>query len=272
VIGSLAKIAVGMLALGAIACVELSAPKNQPASISLIQLPELFIVRGDAMRDSLGKIVPPTVVAFDGNGTPISDFTATFFVTDTVPLFGIASNGSLVAGTRTGIGHLLGQIGGVQTPSQQIYVTVEPKALVNTTTGSDTLLLVLNTDSAKAIATFSLSVAVRGGTGAPTDSGVGGAFVNYRLVSPPLPSTTSAKVAYIGDASNNPSVVDTTAGSGVSQNRRLIVNSSTLADTALLNGSKVATLVVEASMSYRGVPLLGSPQRFAITLKSPFAK
>ncbi len=272
-IARLAKIAIGLFAAGTVACIDLSAPKDEPASISLVQVPEGFIVRGDAMRDSLGRIVPPTVIAYDANGFPVGDFKASFFVTDTIPVFRLASDGSLVAGNKTGVGHIIGQIGGVQTPSLQIFVTVEPKALVKLTTGSDTLLLVLNTDSAKAIARFNMSVAVRGGTGAPTDSGVGGAFITYRLLPPALPSTRpSATVAYVSDASNVPVTIDTTDANGVSSKRSLVVNSSTLADTALLSGSKVATLTVEASMSYRGVPLLGSPQRFVIKLKSPFAK
>ena len=150
---------------------------------------------------------------------------------------------------------------------------MEPKALVKLTTGSDTLVLVSGIDSATSIARFNMSVAVRGGTGAPTDSGVGGAFVTYRLVPPGLPSSNPAvKVAYVADASNNPMTIDTTNANGVSSNRSLVVNSRTLADTALLLGGKVATLTVEASMSYRGVPLVGSPQRFEIKLKSPLFK
>lgn len=273
-IGRLAKIAVGVVAVAVVACVDLSAPNNVPAAISLVQVPEQFIVRGDAMRDSTGKIVAPTIIAFDANGAPVSNFTPTFFVTDTFPVFGIASNGTLVAGPKTGLGHILAQIGGVQTPALQIFVTVEPKALVNTTTGSDTLLLVLNSDSAKAIASFTMSVAVRGGTGAPTDSGVPGAFVTWRLLPPPLPSSKpSTLVAYVANSSStgNPSPIDTTKTDG-SSSRVLIVNSSTLADSALVFGKKVATLTVEASMSYRGVPLLGSPQRFEVKLKSPLAQ
>ena len=263
------KIAVGAVAVAVVACVDLAAPKNAPASISLLQVPELFVVRGDVMRDTSGNAATPSVIAYDGTGTPVTGFPPTFFVTDSNPVLTFNSAGVLAAGTRVGTGHVIGQIGNVQTPSATIYVTVPPTTLASTVVGSDTLRLVISADSATSMASYAMSVAVRGGAGTAADSGIGGAIVRYRMVSAPFASRTSALASYIADDANNPSVVDTTDATGLAS-RKLIVNSRFLADSLLLRGQKLDSVIVEARMKYRGVDLAGSPLRFVIKVKGGF--
>jgi hypothetical protein len=268
--GRFATILAGLIVVVAAACVDLSSPKDSPASISLLQLPELFIVRGDLMRDSLGNPGTPAVVAYDGNGSPMTGFTPTFFVTDSNPLISFNSSGVLAAKNTVGQGHVIGQIGNVQTPAALIYVTVEPTTLGRAASAGDTVHLVFGNDSSSSIATFPFSVSVKGGTGAPSDTGVGGAIVRYTMISQPLESRSGSPVAYIADASHNPSVLDTTDAGGNASHRSLVVNSKLLADAAIAAGTKIDSVIVEASMRYRGVPLRGSPVRFVVKVKGGF--
>jgi hypothetical protein len=70
-------------ALG-VACLDLSAPIG-PASISPIQLPAKFVVRGDTMRDSAGTPAPPVVNQFNAKGQLIGGDAPQFFILDSAP-------------------------------------------------------------------------------------------------------------------------------------------------------------------------------------------
>jgi len=260
------KIAAALFGIAAVACVDLSSPKNAPASISLLQLPEFFVVRGDVMRDSLGNPTAPSVITYDGSGAVVTGFTPFVFVTDSQPVITVNSTGILVAAQKTGTAHVIGQIGNVQTPAAIVYVTVPPTTLVKNVVGSDTLQLTIGVDSASSLGGFALPAIVRGGAGGQLDTAVGGAIVSYRIVSTPFASRSSSPTMYIGDDANNPSPRDTSDGAG-NVSRKLIINSRLLADTALFFGHRLDSVTVEASMKYKGVNLAGSPLRFVVKVR-----
>jgi hypothetical protein len=266
--GRIGAIVVAVAAIVATACVDLNSPKGSPAALSLLQLPELFVVHGDVMRDTLGTPVPPAVITFDGSGNPVTGFTPRFFVTDSNPILSFNSSGVITAANRVGLGHVVGQVGSVQTPAQIIAITVVPSSFKNTVT-NDTLKLVIGADSASSVGSLALSVSLKGGKGAATDTGVTGAFVWYRLISAPLPSRSSSVTTYIAADNGLPSLVDTTDGTGTAS-RRLIVNAALLSDAALIAGKKVDSVIVEARMKYRGVDVPGSPIRFVVHVKGGF--
>lgn len=264
------QIIVGAAGILALACVDLSAPKGSPSSISQVQLPALFVVRGDLLRDSLGNPATPEVIAYDGAGNVVTGYTPSFFVSDSNPVISINASGQIAAGNRFGTARLLGQIGSVQTAPTTVYVTVAPTTLRRPTTTPDTLKLVFSQDSASSIAFYDLAVAVRGGVPSP-DTAVGGAFVSYAIVSAPLASRNGSPVAFIGDQSNNRSLLDTTDASGTAS-RRLVVNGYLLTDNALASGQKIDSVIVEARMKYRGANVAGSPLRFVVKLKGGFGR
>jgi hypothetical protein len=253
------------------ACVDLSAPKGSPASISQIQLGAFFVVQGDTLRDTLGAPVPPSIIAYDGAGGVLTSFTPTFFLTDTSQSLHFNPDGTLsatgTADTAGATAHLLGQIGRLQTAPQTIYVTVRPDALERSTTSAvlDSIIPVAGDDSASSIATVRLSAVVHGVGGRP----VPGVFVRYELRSNIASNSPNALAVYLRDDSNKAfgfaqSTPDTGDVSGVTS-RTLVVNSKAVADRTILTTDD--TLSVVATALYRGNPLVGSPLTIRVVLK-----
>lgn len=244
-----------------VACIDLSAPKG-PASISVLQLPSAFVVRGDVMRDSTGAPAKLGVLAYDANGALLTDVGAQFFITDSAPAAHFDDNGDLV-GDRLGTVRVVGQIGNLQTPVTVIPITVAPVTLARG--ALDTVRAPLGKDSASSIGSTKLSLVVRGAG----DTAVQGVVVRYTLTRT-LESSSSQPAVYIGNASGKPVSSDTTDASGTTSVARLIVLTRKLADQALLSGTKVDSVIVDASASYKGAPLTGSPARLVIPVRVTF--
>jgi hypothetical protein len=263
---------VGLLAAIVVAaCVDLSAPKGAPASISQLQLPAFFVVQGDTMRDTLGRATPPTVIAYDGAGGVLTSFTPTFFITDSLQqLHFSALDSSLVsngpADTAGAVAHVVAQIGSLQTGVQTVYVTVRPDTLGRADATALEDSLVIGPDSASSIRRLVISMVVHGVNARP----VPGVFVRFALESSP-PSKGSSPVAYLTDDANavfpaGQSTPDTANTSGIAE-RTLVLNSFMTPGAA---GDLVGdTLVVVATALYRGEQLKGSPFRVRVPLAPP---
>jgi hypothetical protein len=254
------------------ACVDLSAPKGTPASISQLQLPAFFVVQGDTMRDTLGRALPPTIIAYDAKGGVLTSFGSTFFITDSAQqLHFSAIDSALVASgvndTAGAVVHVVGQIASLQTAVQTVYVTVRPDTLERSdaTVLNDTLPRV-SEDSASSIRTVAISMVVHGANARP----VPGVFVRFTLESSPA-GKGSAPVAYLTDDANRvylagTSAPDTADASGVVA-RTLVVNSFMApAPASALIGD---TLVVIVTAKYKNTPLQGSPFRVLVPIVSP---
>lgn len=247
----------------------MSAPKGA-ASISELLLPSPSVVAGDTMRDSTGAVASLRVIAYDANNTPISGLATTFFVTDTSKLAHIA-NSNILVGDKQGSVHIIGQVSGVQTTAVTVPVTVAPVtfALSSTPALPDTLVVPFtksgDTTSAST-ATQAIAVTLKGAG----DTASLGFIVKYQLVSAPATVQGSASPAvFIGADASKPSPADTTDASGAS--RSVIVKSALLSDAALQGGTKVDSVVVLISTSYKGKPVAGSPIRVKLPLKVKLA-
>ena len=241
----------------AVACLDMSAPKG-PASISVLQLPSGYVVRGDVMRDSAGAAAKLGVLAFDGDGKPIEDVQAQFFILDSNPAAHFDASGTLV-GDRLGSIRVIGQIGNLQTPLANIPVTLAPLTIAPVPV-KDTLIAPLGPDSARSVGPKTISAIVH----AVGDTGVQGVFVHFAITRT-LASSSEAPAVYIGDV-GKPSTTDTTDGSG-NATRTLYVLSRRLADQALVAGTKLDTVIVQASATYKGAPLSGSPVQIIVPVR-----
>jgi hypothetical protein len=252
------------------ACVDLSAPNDRPASISQVQLPAFFVVEGDTLRDTLGNAVPPSVIAYDGAGTVLTSFPSSFFITDSVPALHFNPDSTLSAtqpGDTAGLtAHIVGQIAGLSTSAQTIYVTVRPDTLERSNAPDTGYVLKYITagDSAQNIASITLATVVHGANARP----VPGVFVRYELETAVASKSSTSLSAYLRDDGNKvfakgASTPDTGDASGVTS-RTLVVNG-----TFLPEGQAPDTVFVIATAMYRGVPLQNSPLRIPVRLKSP---
>ena len=237
-------------ALAVAACVDVSSPKGV-ASISALLLPSPSVVIGDVMRDSTGAPAPLRVVAFDGQGQPVAGLTPEFFVLDRGAH--VDATGMFFGDSLTTV-HVVGTVGGLQTGPATVPVTVAPDSVAKF--GSvDTLRAHITGDTTQNVSN-PLGVTVTGAG----NVGAAGFLVRYRVVYAPPPSAGKDSTVYIGDLSSRPTSVDTTDAAGHAVRRRVVVRVNAL-------GAVLDSVVVTASVQYKGAPLRGSPVRFVIPAK-----
>ena len=249
-------------ALFAWACVDMSAPKG-PAAISLLQLPALFVVLGDTMRDTNGVAATPSLIAFDAAGTPTTATGAQFFTTDTLPVATFNAAGQLVA-KSVGSVHIIGQIGQLQTPPVTVTVTTSGPDSIESTPADSTLHAVFNKDSAAGRAPpFPLSVIVRAADHTPMP----GVFVTFSIAQ--HSTTQKYPAVFLTDDNSSTNAffpVDTTDASGTAS-KSLVVITNALDPNAVAAGD---TAVITVSAKYKGAPLKGSPLTLKIPIKVSF--
>ena len=246
----------------AVACVDLSAPKG-PASISTLILPSLFVVAGDVMRDSAGNPAPPAIIAFDQKGDTISGIAASFFLTDSIPRAHFDAGG-IIHGDSLGIAHLVGQIGNVQTAVFNLPITVAPDSMARVLVGGagDSVKATVSNDSAASRGQAGAQVRVAGANNTP----VPGVIVKFSFVRT-FSSRASSPAVFLTDDSGNLSQVDTTDATGLAS-RHVTIIAAFLADQTLFQ--RPDSVIVQATATYRGVSLRGSPVSIVLPTKLTF--
>ena len=246
-------------AVVAVACIDMSAPQGA-ASISLLQLPSPSVVKGDTMRDSLGKVAPVTVTSYNVQGEPIPDIPFETFVLDTLQRAHFTLT-HLLIGDRLGNVTVVGQASGVQTLTVNVPVTVRPTTLLlGPKQPDDTLRAPLGADSASSIGSKQLSTLVKGAG----DTTVQGIIVHYRITRSLPSSSSTIPSVVITDASLKPMSADTTNEQGVASKRQVTVFTRLLTGPVLQQPDSV---VVEATASYKGALLTGAPLKIVIPVK-----
>lgn len=265
-----AQLLIGLTLVGAVSCLDMSAPTGSPASLSTLQVPAPFVVRGDVMRDSAGNPAPLSVIAYDQNGDTMSGVKAQFFITDTGHIAKIGPDNIIAANDTTGLIHVTGQVGGIQTPQVTVFVTDRPDSIGSALSSTDVMTLNLG-DTTSGRGTLQASARVLAADG---KTPVPGVIVHFRITRTlDTVQNNPSHAVYLLDDNNKLSSVDTANGSGQAS-RNLIVITKFVADSGLLalNSSKIDTVVVEASATYRGAPLRGSPAQIKVPVKGPFFK
>lgn len=266
--GVVAALLVGVAT--AVACIDMSAPAGA-AAISLVQLPAPFVVRGDTMRDSAGTPAPLVVNQFNINGQLIGGTSPQFFILDSAPAAHFDPTNGVLVGDHLGTVTILGQVGGIpgiaplQTPTIVVPVTVLPTHIDEGTGALDTIKAPLTGAGDTTLAlplgqgASTIPVLVRG----VGDTGVQGVVVHYVITRTLASNNPARQAVYITGANGKLTTTDTTtAPSGGATKNQLNVKASLLADVAIATGQKVDSVIVQATASYRGVPLLGSPVTF----------
>ena len=221
------------------------------AFISPIILPAPAVAVNDTLRDSLGRVAPLVVQAFDQKDNPITNVTTSFLVTTLPAGVKIDANGIVTAPDSIRTVQIVARIGErLQTAATNLEVVAQPD-LMAASGGVDSL--VANQPSS------ALQVAVTGdrrGTRVP----VPGIIVRYRIVST-VPSRTIDPTLFFfteGQRADLTRTVDTTLTSSQTTSRAIIASDVT----------GLTSITVEArANNLKGVPLPGSPVRFVIPVK-----
>jgi hypothetical protein len=230
------------------ACVKITDNSTSVLSIQFDSLPSPSVVLGDSLRDTTGAVVAPTVHAFNYQGEAIASPSVRFYAPDpgvsVDSITGVISADSLRS-TPARIVATVGELQAVRT----IDVTLSPD-LVVAVEGRRTLEYsrIDTTDNVS----DELTVKVTHGT-APADSAVRSYIVSFAVVSggdPRLAELVSGRTV---------SPIDTTDVSGVAGRAVRIRPLYLLAD--------VDSVIVNATVKYRGTPVAGSPVRLVVVLQ-----
>ncbi|HEY0995568.1 MAG TPA: hypothetical protein VGD77_06230 [Gemmatimonadaceae bacterium] len=246
------------LALGALlaatGCLKISEPGSGVFTLSELKLPWPSVVVNDTLRDSTGRAAPLRVIGVTAAGDTVDD-APTWVVLDRglhVTAQGFVIGDSIRSGAR-----LVGQVGGLQSPVATLLVVPAPvlaraePATIAPVTWKRAL------GDTSHVASPGLGVRVLGG-GDPAP-GVGGWIVSYTILSQPAPVGDSP-AAYLGDGVNRRTATDTTDASGLAS--RVVVLRPVAAST-----TGADTVVVQATVRYRGSDVPGSPVLFTVPFR-----
>jgi len=230
-------------------CVKISDNSESVLSLEFDALPSPSVVVGDSLRDTTGVIAPPIVRAFNYQGEEIPAPPVRFHSPD--PGITIDSVTGVIRGDslRSTPARVIASVGSLQA-LQRVVVTLRPDA-VSAVDGRDTLAYSL-VDSTVNVSE-ALTVQVTHGT-PPADSAVQSYVVSFAVVSGGDP--LAAEVVNDGKIST----IDTTDANGVA-GRTVKIRP--------LYFTGVDSVIVNATVKFRGTPISGSPVRLVVVLTPP---
>ena len=233
----------------ALACTDIPTSDNAVLAISVDTAAAPAIVLGDSLRDTTGKAVPLTASVFNFKGNLVSSAPVRFHALDRG--ITVDSTTGFVTGdsVRDTPARVVVSVGSLQA-IQQLLVTVRPDT-VFAVNGRDSLLYSL-IDTTKNVSP-ALSIRVRHTL--TTDSAVKNYLVSFAITS--TSDTTLVKLVNDAGVSSRLDTTDTN-GEAARKIRLNVINLKQVNDS----------VIVLASVKYRGVAVKGSPVRLVLKLKS----
>lgn len=231
------------------ACSETSGP-GVASAIQLFPLEVPSLVKGYPLTDTLGRPDSLHAVAYDSHGDPIASAPIRYFVIDTFKKIQVDSIRGTVMAVDTGSSRVIAEVGGLQAQPLPITVVLAPDSAFALDSTTDSLTYTFNgRDTAKA-----LRIAVTHATFA-----VPSYRVEYQVTYPPGFTNTDSSLVLVVNASNQPSLVDTTDATGTGTRSLLITpRTDTITDSVALT---VAAFLPDHT------PVRGSPVHYLIHVK-----
>lgn len=265
----LRRLALAAACWGALSCLDISSPVTGIGSISQVISPAPSVVVGDTARDSTNPAVPLRVVAFAPNGDTVRDANVEFFVLDTSGGLVLTPGGLAYGAKLSPAAKVVARVtpahgsGALQTDTLPLPVVPVPTRLTASTT-SDTIHIDPSaTDTLRGNDSPGLAVLLHG----PDTSVVRRYLVRYAIDSVP-PGREGQPLVRLVDEGGHPSMVDTTDLSGTAS--RILHLRLAAVPPELLAAGAIDSVIVHASVIYRGGQVEGSPMRFVVYIRSPF--
>jgi hypothetical protein len=246
-----------------VACAEVGTAPDVPAAIELPPFPFPSVVVGDTLRNEAGIATPVRAIVRNSAGEIITDATPTYLYADfrRDSAFRVDSTtGVIVAAKTVPEGRIAARIGSSLQVIRTLIATVKPDTTLAGTAPADLIVTLPDTGRARAQSntTPDLPIRVRNRSGT-TPVEVQGWLVRFEVIRPANPTNDTTAAAYLVDDQFRASTLDTTNASGQAA-RRVRVRA---AQFPAAQGSARVTdsVVVRATLSYKGRPVPGSPVR-----------
>jgi hypothetical protein len=237
---------------GVLSCAEISTDPKLVASIAMDSLPFPSIVANDSLRDSLGIARPLRANVYNIQGTALESIPIRFRTPDSGATVD-SVQGYVVADTaRTTPVRLIAVSGSLQAAPDTIYIVPAPDTVFSSN-ATDSLLYSLTDTAAVLSNPLQLQLLHRVPVSQPLP--VRSYLVSYRITYP----TDTLLVQLVTRDGTRRSTVDTTTADGTSARRIRL--------RALSLKSVNDSVIVIATVRYRGVPVPGAPVRFVLRVK-----
>ena len=254
------------------ACADVGSGPEVPAAIELPPFPFPSVVVGDTLRNEAGAVAPVRAIVRNSSGDIITGARPTYlyadFLRDTAFLVDTAT-GIVVARKQIREGRIAARIGSSLQVLRPLMSTVRPDT-VDAGNRIDALIVSLLPDTGRARAegntTRELGVVVRNRQGA-APVGVSGWLVRFQLIKPANPTNDTSAAVYLVDERLSASAVDTTSDDG-SAGRRVRVRAARF-PVPQGNARVTDTIIVEATLRYRGQLVRGAPIRLIAPVVRP---
>ena len=250
------------------ACAQVGSAPDIPAAIELSALPSPSVVVGDTLRSIDGVVAPVRAIVRNLSGDVITGSNVRYLYADYLRDTALAVD-SLTGIVRaikaaTGEARLAARVGGALQVLKAVAVTTRPDSAdrvgLNTTLFT-TVLADTGRSGAASNTSPSLSLTIRHNDAVGVTSGVNAWPVKFEVLSPANATNDTTKSVWMVDDQGRASVLDTTDVTGVAA-RKIRIRAALFPAAGVVD-----SVIVRATVTYKGVTLKGAPVRIAVPVK-----
>ena len=251
----------GLVLIG-LGCQEIGTAPDVPGAIELPPFPSPAVVVGDTLRNLAGVVTPIRALVRNVAGEVIDKAPVRYlyadFNRDSALLVDSLSGRVIARKAISGEGRLAARVGNSLQVIRNLAVTIRPDTVERG--AIPTLFTTVFPDSGRNVnQSQPVTVTVRNLQGA-APTGVNHWVVKFELLRPANPTNDTSGAAFLIDDRGSTSVLDTTDGSGQA-GRRVRIRAARFPTTG------TDTLEVRATVTYRGLPVRGSPVRLVAPIR-----
>ena len=262
------RAAVAVSVLLSVGCAQVGSAPDVPAAIELSALPSPSVVIGDSLRNIDGVVAPVKATVRNLSGDVITGTSVRYLYADYLRDTALAVD-SLTGIVRaikaaTGDARLAARVGGALQVLKALVVTTRPDSadrVGQTTLLFTTVLADTGRSGAASNTSPSLNLTIRHVDAGGITSGVNAWPVKFEVLSPANATNDTTKSVWMVDDQGRASVLDTSDVSGVAS-RKIRIRAAQFPAAGVVD-----SVIVRATVTYKGVALKGVPVRIAVPVK-----